>query len=113
MMPYTLTRDQFILRPIEEVFAFFSDARNLEAITPPWLCFKVTTPGPIEMRPGALIEYEIRWRIVRLNWATEIRVWSPPHEFVDVQIKGPYRRWEHTHRFAAVEGGTRITDRVE
>ena len=41
------------------MFPFFADAGNLEAITPPWLRFEVVTPRPIEMRPGALIEYPL------------------------------------------------------
>jgi ligand-binding SRPBCC domain-containing protein len=47
-------------RPIDEIFAFFGEARNLEILTPPWLKFEVVTPAPIEMRPGTLIDYRIR-----------------------------------------------------
>lgn len=110
---HILERRQRIERPIEEVFAFYGDARNLERITPPLLGFEVTTPGPIEMGAGALIEYRLRLHRVPVRWRTRIEAWEPPRRFVDVQIKGPYSLWEHTHTFE--EDGpsaTVIHDRV-
>jgi ligand-binding SRPBCC domain-containing protein len=96
----------------EDVFAFFADARNLETITPPWLGFQILSPGPIVMAPGALIEYQLRWHRLPMRWVTEIRRWDPPIGFMDVQLRGPYRVWEHTHRFQAIAGGTRMWDLV-
>lgn len=110
--PYVLQREQWIPQPIEEVFAFFADARNLEAITPPWLGFQILSPEPIVMAPGTLIEYRLRWHYLPMRWVTEIRSWNPPIGFMDVQLSGPYRLWEHTHRFQAVDGGTRMGDVV-
>src|SRR4051794_16227728 len=107
---YVLTREQWIGRPIEEVFAFFGDAANLEAITPAWLRFSVLTPAPITMRPGALLDYRLGWHRVPLRWRTRIELWEPPHRFVDVQLKGPYRLWHHTHTFDEERGGTRMRD---
>jgi uncharacterized protein len=49
---------------------------------------------------------------VGIGWQTEIVDWSPPFGFTDVQLEGPYRRWEHTHRLNPVAGGTEIHDRV-
>jgi ligand-binding SRPBCC domain-containing protein len=98
---HILERRQRIERPIEEVFGFYGDARNLERITPPLLGFEVTTPGPIEMGAGTLIEYRLRLHRVPVRWRTRIEAWEPPHRFVDSQIKGPYSLWEHTHSFEA------------
>jgi ligand-binding SRPBCC domain-containing protein len=100
MTVHVLERRQRVPVPAERAFAFFSDARNLEAITPPWLRFRVLTPGAIEMRPDALIEYRLRLHGIPLSWLTRIEVWEPPHRFVDVQLNGPYALWEHTHTFA-------------
>jgi ligand-binding SRPBCC domain-containing protein len=108
----TLIREQLIERPLEEVFAFHADAHNLERITPPWLAFRILTEGPIEMRRGARIDYQIRVHGIPMVWKSEIREWDPPHRFVDVQLRGPYRVWEHTHEFSAVAGGTLVRDAV-
>jgi ligand-binding SRPBCC domain-containing protein len=111
-MTHVLKREQWVAAPIERVFEFFSDARNLERLTPPWLQFWIVTPTPIEMRPGARIEYRIDWRIVPIRWLTEIVEWSPPHQFVDVEVRGPYKLWHHTHTFAEKDGGTLVGDVV-
>ncbi len=108
-----IEREQVLPHPPERAFEFFSDARNLEAITPPWLGFKVITPEPIEVREGALIEYRLRLRGVPLRWLTRIDAWEPPRRFVDVQLRGPYRYWHHTHSFrAAGAGRTLMRDEV-
>jgi ligand-binding SRPBCC domain-containing protein len=107
-----LRREQWIPRPIDEVFAFFSDARNLEEITPPWLGFRILTPGPIRIAAGTRIRYRLSLQGIPLGWTTEIRQWLPPFRFVDVQLRGPYRLWHHTHRLEPKDGGTLMTDVV-
>ena len=88
-----------IAREPNEVFEFFSVASNLNRLTPGWLKFKILTPGPIEMKVGAIIDYQIVLKGIRMAWKTEITVWSPGIQFVDEQIRGPYKQWVHTHRF--------------
>jgi len=96
-----------------EVFAFFADARNLEALTPPWLRFEILTPGQLPSEAGTLIDYRLRLHGIPFRWQTLISVWEPPFRFVDEQKKGPFRRWRHEHRFVEVDGATCCQDRVE
>jgi ligand-binding SRPBCC domain-containing protein len=113
MNPDTFAAELWLPRPRTEVFAFFGEARNLEALTPPWLKFEVLTPAPIEMRPGTLIDYRIRIHGIPVSWRTEIVEWHPPDRFVDVQRRGPYTLWHHTHTFEEHNGGTLCTDQVQ
>jgi ligand-binding SRPBCC domain-containing protein len=108
----SLDRRTFVPRPRAEVFAFFAEPGNLEALTPPWLGFRILSPRPIEMRSGLLLDYRIALHGLPLPWRTEITVWEPPERFVDRQVRGPYRLWIHEHRFLERPDGTEIVDAV-
>jgi len=112
MKTHLLKRRQFLPLSPEELFPFFADAANLEAITPPTLRFNIVTPRPVEMHQDAVIDYKLKVRGFPVNWQTVILEWDPPHKFVDVQRKGPYRLWHHTHLFEPADGGTVMHDMV-
>lgn len=107
---YELRRQVIIPAPVGEVFSFFSAAENLKLITPPWLNFKILTPLPVIMKKNALIDYYIKFLGLQITWRTEIKEWQPPDRYVDRQIKGPFRVWEHTHLFEEKGGGTQMED---
>jgi len=112
MKEFTLDVEFRLPRPRDEVFGFFADAVNLQAITPPWLKFEVLTPAPIVMGVGTLIDYRIRIHGLPIRWRTEITEWAPPRRFRDVQRRGPYTLWEHTHTFEENASGTLCRDHV-
>jgi ligand-binding SRPBCC domain-containing protein len=112
-MTYALYTNMTLERSLEDAFALFCDASNLETLTPPELRFEIRTAMPIEMRVGTQIEYRIRLFGVPFSWLTEITCWEPGRRFVDEQISGPFHTWIHEHRFEPVsDASTRIRDEV-
>jgi ligand-binding SRPBCC domain-containing protein len=112
MRIFAFESELWLPSPVADVFSFFADARNLQAITPAWLNFEVLTPEPIGGKAGALIDYKLRVHGIPLRWRTRIAAWEPPHRFVDEQLRGPYRQWIHEHNFEAKDGGTLARDKV-
>lgn len=112
MKIYVLEREQLVRAPAACVFEFFSNAENLEAITPGFLGFEILTPTPVEMRKDAEITYRLRMAGVPIRWRTRITSWEPGRGFVDEQESGPYALWEHTHRFEETDRGVLVSDRV-
>jgi len=109
---HRLEREQVVAAAPDAVFDFFSRAKNLETLTPPWLRFEVLTPEPIEMRRGTRIEYRLRLHGMPLRWVSRIEEWHPGQGFVDRQVHGPYRLWHHRHEFEAHDRGTLVRDIV-
>ncbi|HEY6550570.1 MAG TPA: SRPBCC family protein [Solirubrobacterales bacterium] len=110
---HLLERSQRVEVPIDLAFAFYGNSDNLEPLTPPWLHFEVTTPRPLTLQAGALLDYRLKLHGVPVRWTTLIETWEPPLRFVDSQAKGPYSHWEHTHLFEQDgDGATIIHDRV-
>jgi ligand-binding SRPBCC domain-containing protein len=110
---HVLERSQRVEVPIEQAFAFYGDALNLEPLTPPWLHFEVTTLGELTFGPGTLLDYRLRLHGVPVRWRTRIEIWEPPLRFIDIQLKGPYSLWEHTHLFERDgDGATLIHDHI-
>lgn len=107
-----LETEQWIPRPVSEVFEFFSRETNLETITPPFLGFRVVKMSTPKIQEGTLIDYRLKIHGVPVGWRTRIENWQPGVQFVDTQLKGPYSLWHHTHTFEAKEGGTLMRDRV-
>ncbi len=108
-----IERRVWVPRSPEDIFPFFAEAGNLDRLTPDWLHFRILTPQPIRMAPGAKIQYALRIRGIPIRWESEITEWDPPHSFVDEQRRGPYRVWIHRHTFEAKDGGTLAGDTVQ
>lgn len=104
---------QWIPASIDKVWDFFSDAKNLERITPAWLNFSIVELPESTIREGSLISYQLKLHGVPIRWKTKIANWTPKSKFIDTQIKGPYTLWHHTHMFEPLADGVLMTDHVE
>jgi hypothetical protein len=108
------TSEQFVNEPLDKVFEFFSNADNLEKITPPAFGFKVISKSTDHVQVGTLINYKL-WLdgLIPLKWQTLITEWRPPFMFADLQKKGPYKKWHHTHTFETLGSGVLMKDQVD
>lgn len=113
MTVHRLQRSQVVPAPVAAVAPFFEAPENLALITPPWMRFRIASPGPIVMAEGARIDYSLRLLGLPLSWRTVITRFEPGRCFVDEQERGPYRLWRHLHEFEPVEGGTLVRDTVD
>ena len=116
MSVHHLKSYQVVARSRAEVFAFFARPENLARITPPDMRFEMVS-GDRAMRTGLRLAYRLRPLLgIPAAWISRIAHYRPPESFVDVQERGPYARWEHTHGFSDERVGdlmgTRITDEV-
>lgn len=109
---HRLHLQQYIDRPLDEVFSFFAEARNLERITPPWLRFEVQGDESIPMTVGTHIDYRLHVHRIPIRWTSRIEEWEPGVSFIDRQVRGPYALWHHRHTFAAEGSGTVVGDEV-
>lgn len=118
MADYILERRMWLPRARTDVFEFFADPRNLPRIQPRWARPRWVVEPPRRLAVGALLDFRVpglpgRWRVI-------VREFDPPHRFVDAQVRGPFARWEHRHRFeagpardeAGAPEGTWVEDRV-
>ncbi|WP_412471597.1 TIGR01777 family oxidoreductase [Halobacteriovorax sp. RT-1-4] len=103
---------QWVERPLDEVFGFFSDEKNLETITPDSLSFKVLGKSTPQIEAGTIIDYQLSLYGLPFKWKTEISSYDQNNEFTDTQLKGPYKKWVHTHGFKVYANGTLMTDNV-
>src|SRR5262245_16872677 len=112
-MMHTLRTSMALPHARDQVFAFFAEASNLARITPPELGFEMVTPQPLHLSEGTRIEYHLHLFGLPFSWQSEIQRWDPPEVFVDVQRRGPYKYWVHTHRFREEHGATIIEAEVQ
>ena len=112
MIENELKTTQWIDRPLEDVFTFFSEAKNLEKITPPQLNFKILQTSTESIEKNTLIDYKLRLHGIGFHWKTLISEFEKNEFFIDEQIKGPYKKWVHRHTFTSENNGTRINDHV-
>ncbi|MFZ3229137.1 MAG: TIGR01777 family oxidoreductase [Pseudobdellovibrio sp.] len=106
------TVEQYLPYPIEDVFNFFADEKNLQRITPDSLHFNIKSMSTASIQKNTLINYSLKIHGIPVTWQTQIESWNPPTQFIDNQLKGPYKKWHHTHQFEKLGEGTLMSDAV-
>lgn len=97
----------------EKVFEWHARPGALERLTPPWEPIEILAPAP-SIHDGARGAFRVRVGPFRVRWEFEHRGYIEGRQFQDFQRCGPFRRWEHTHRF--IPDGTAacwLEDRIE
>lgn len=111
-MYFELTDHFVVSADLQQTWGFFSSAENLPAITPPWLGFRLLPREEKEIQKDSILNYTIKWMGIPIRWRTRIIDWTPPRQFIDLQIRGPYTLWHHQHTFEESADGTVCRDRV-
>jgi ligand-binding SRPBCC domain-containing protein len=111
MADYIVESRMWLPKPRAEVFAFFADPANLVRVASPSLGLRLLGPPPV-MTAGATFDLQLRWLGIPLRWRAFVREYDPPVRFLDVQLNGPYARWEHRHIFLSEADGTTVEDRI-
>ena len=111
MADHVIESRVWLARSRPEVFAFFADPRNLVQLMPPRLRLRIVTPTTT-LAAGVVLDLRVAWLGIPVPWRVYIREYDPPHRFVDVQVRGPWARWEHRHLFLEADGGTWVEDRL-
>jgi uncharacterized protein len=109
---HKLVIEQWVPQPIDHVFDFFSDPKNLELLTPDFLHFKIVKTSHSKIQEGTVLDYELKLHGFPVRWQSKIMDWVPGKRFSDYQTRGPYTFWHHTHEFYEARGGTVIRDNV-
>jgi ligand-binding SRPBCC domain-containing protein len=111
MSIYTFRKTQFLKCTLQEAWAFFSDPKNLNEITPDDMSFEIIGNPPEKMYAGLMIQYRVKPLLnIPMQWLTEITQVQEPFFFIDEQRVGPYSLWHHQHHFKAVDGGIEMED---
>jgi len=109
---HEITTEQWVPQSIKKTFSFFKEAKNLEKLTPDFLKFKILSQSTQEINDETIITYRLSIHGIPFKWKSKISDWNPDSKFSDIQLKGPYRYWHHTHSFEEKNGGTLIKDHV-
>lgn len=113
MRSHRLERRQVVAGRLSDVFRFFEDPRNLEAITPPWLRFRVESSTTDVVQLGTEIDYRLSWHVFPMRWRSRISEYEKDRMFADEMLRGPYAHWYHRHTFAETSTGIEIVDVVD
>ena len=104
-----------IQAPAALVFDWHRDPAAIEKLTPPWEPVTVVgSPARIE-ESGSLTTLKITlFGVIPVYWVAEHQNYQAGQYFQDVQIKGPFARWCHTHSVEPIdEQSCRYLDRID
>jgi ligand-binding SRPBCC domain-containing protein len=98
--------------PAEELFRWHAEPGTLRRLTPPWETVEVVGPDA-GLAAGQQVELRVRFGPFALPWKARIVEVVPGRSFTDVQVKGPFASWRHTHRMVPTgPAASYLEDRV-
>lgn len=84
----------------DDVFDWHLRPGAFERLVPPWEHIRVVDRGN-GVAEGSRVELELSNGLFRQRWTAEHRDFLPGRQFRDVQVRGPFAKWEHTHSVSA------------
>ncbi len=97
----------------EELFAWHAREGAFQRLTTPWQKIRIVEhKGSITN--GSILKFRIYQGPLPVTWEAHHDNHIENKQFQDIQKRGPFRSWRHTHRFdPSPEGGVTLTDHIE
>lgn len=89
--------------PAAEAFDWHGRPGAFDRLKPPWKRVQVLEAAG-DIHDGARVVLRVPLGPFGVRWYLEHQGWVEHRQFQDVQIRGPFAAWEHTHHFLPVDG---------
>ena len=96
----------------DQVYEYHARPGAFERLAPPWQKLRVLEEtGDVT---GGRITFAVWFGPAKRLWTAEMGSSIPGRQFVDRQVSGPFKAWEHTHRFVPVgDERSELLDHIE
>jgi len=100
--------------PVEVLFDWHSRNGAISRLTPPWAPLKMISRSGDGIKQGVKVVFKLKIFNIPMPWEAEHIEYQENKMFKDRQIKGPFSKWVHTHRFFSDgKNGSIMEDRIE
>lgn len=104
-MKETIIFSTKIKAPVEEVFTYFCKEEAFERLSPSFEKIHLQKVDPIT-KSGATVAFLTKISFLWIRWICKITKFKKNELFVDSQTSGPFKFWEHKHRFTKIDNNT-------